>query len=412
MPARVFVSYSHRDEATATALGGHLEQLETLGLAELWFDRHLELGEAWESRIFEEIRRADVVLLLVSPAFLASTFINERELPLVREVGETGASVIPIVVAPCLWEQHPYIGSLQAFGQGRPVESPTTRTFARQAAELVRQLSALLQSPAHREALTAGAAVEASAALPGGGEMLTEEAQTGARVDASGAAYKGSQLQTQIYANARTEELDAAVRDALPTLPADAHFEWRSPLAAERYREYRDGAFLRALELDRLRAELREFWPTGGPRWDALATVTIPRSAQPGVLLVEGKSYPGEMEGGGAKGQPSSNELISASLRQTQEALALAPDPRRWMGRYYQFANRLAHLLWLRRMGVEASLVHLLFTDDPHGPTGETEWRRAIEQMHAELGLDQTRLEHVGAAGLPALAASALTEER
>jgi len=288
VPARVFVSYSHRDEATATALGWHLEQLETLGLAELWFDRHLELGEAWESRIFDEIRR--VVLLLVSPAFLASTFINERELPLVREVGETGASVIPIVVAPCLWEQHPYIGSLQAFGQGRPVESPTTRTFARQAAELVRQLSALLQSPAHREALTAGAAVEASAALPGGGEMLTEEAQTGARVDASGAAYKGSQLQTQIYANARTEELDAAVRDALPTLPADAHFEWRSPLAAERYREYRDGAFLRALELDRLRAELREFWPTGGPRWDALATVTIPRSAQPGVLLVEGKS--------------------------------------------------------------------------------------------------------------------------
>jgi GrpB-like predicted nucleotidyltransferase (UPF0157 family) len=118
------------------------------------------------------------------------------------------------------------------------------------------------------------------------------------------------------------------------------------------------------------------------------------------------------MEGGGAKGQPSSNELISASLRQTQEALALAPDPRRWMGRYYQFANRLAHLLWLRRMGVEASLVHLLFTDDPHGPTGETEWRRAIEQMHAELGLDEARLDHVGVAVLPALSASDLHAAR
>ncbi len=61
---------------------------------------------------------------------------------------------------------------------------------------------------------------------------------------------------------------------------------------------------------------------------------------------------------------------------------------------------------------MEAWLVRLLFTDDPHGPTGETEWRRAIEQMHAELGLDQTRLEHVGAAGLPALGRSVLTAAR
>jgi len=82
------------------------------------------------------------------------------------------------------------------------------------------------------------------------------------------------------------------------------------------------------------------------------------------------------------------------------------------MGRYYQFANRLAHPLWLRRMGVEAWLVHLLFTHDPHRPTGETEWRRAIEQMHAELGLDEARLDHVGVAVLPALSASDLHAAR
>jgi len=61
---------------------------------------------------------------------------------------------------------------------------------------------------------------------------------------------------------------------------------------------------------------------------------------------------------------------------------------------------------------VEAWLVRLLFTDDPHGPTGETEWRRAIEQMHAELGLDEARLDHVGVAVLPALSRSELTAAR
>lgn len=84
MPARIFVSYSHRDEAVATSLEGHLRQFETLGLAELWFDRRLELGEAWETRIFDEIQRSKIVLLLISPEFLASEFIREKELPLIE----------------------------------------------------------------------------------------------------------------------------------------------------------------------------------------------------------------------------------------------------------------------------------------------------------------------------------------
>jgi hypothetical protein len=47
------------------------------------------------------------------------------------------------------------------------------------------------------------------------------------RVDENGAAYAGSQLQTQLYVIKRTTELDASIRAALREL-ADATLEWRA----------------------------------------------------------------------------------------------------------------------------------------------------------------------------------------
>jgi hypothetical protein len=56
------------------------------------------------------------------------------------------------------------------------------------------------------------------------------------RVDASGAAYAGSQRQVQLYVNERTPDLDSALRHAFVEL-ADATIEWRSPLAEDSYAE-------------------------------------------------------------------------------------------------------------------------------------------------------------------------------
>ncbi|MDQ3647191.1 MAG: hypothetical protein M3433_01130 [Actinomycetota bacterium] len=60
-------------------------------------------------------------------------------------------------------------------------------------------------------------------------------------------------------------------------------------------------------------------------------------------------------------------------------------------------------MVWLRSQGVEACLVHLLFTDDPHGPTDSTTWQAAVEALHAELGLGEDQLANVGVVMLPAL---------
>lgn len=138
-------------------------------------------------------------------------------------------------------------------------------------------------------------------------------------------------------------------------------------------------------------AELKAFWPTGGPHWDALAVVRMPESAKPGFILAEGKSYPGELYGSGCQAKPKSvsRVLIEKSLAATQQRLGVTgKTPQDWSGPLYQTAKRLAHLQWLRSLGVRAWLVHLLFLADPIGPTDPATWTKALADANVQLGLD------------------------
>jgi hypothetical protein len=225
------------------------------------------------------------------------------------------------------------------------------------------------------------------------------------RADKHGCAFAGSQLQTQIYVNRRRPELRRAILDGLPALAADEpSFQWVSPLEACRFREYRDYDFLKALGLGRLRAELEEFWPARGPCWDALAVIDRP-GRKPGALLVEAKSYPGEIRGGGTRGQGDSRKKIVRALALTQRWLGLPEDGEAWTGELYQTANRLAHLYFLRRSRIDAWLVNVLIVGDRRSPTTRPAWNRALPSVDLDLGLPSARnrsaLSFCGKAYLP-----------
>lgn len=98
-----------------------------------------------------------------------------------------------------------------------------------------------------------------------------------------------------------------------------------------------------------------------------------------------------------------SRMLIEKSLAKTQAQLGvITKTPAGWCGPLYQNANRLAHVYWLRSLGVRAWLVHLLFTDDRIGPTSQAEWEAALKKADDELGLTGLTVADAGHVYLPA----------
>ncbi|WAR43341.1 toll/interleukin-1 receptor domain-containing protein [Methylomonas rapida] len=120
---RVFFSYSHADENYRNELEKHLMSLKHQGIIESWHDRRIVAGEEWANRIDDELRKADIILLLVSSDFIASRYCYELEMTeaLARH-DRREAVVIPVILRPCHWTGLPF-GKLQAATRdGRPVE--------------------------------------------------------------------------------------------------------------------------------------------------------------------------------------------------------------------------------------------------------------------------------------------------
>lgn len=109
----VFISYAHTDNESPDPAKRWLnrlsEQLQPLVLQDrvlAWSDTQIEAGELWDNSIKTQLQNAKVALLLVSPAFLASKYIRNSELPvLLMNAMNEGRTVIPIVVRPCLFSE-------------------------------------------------------------------------------------------------------------------------------------------------------------------------------------------------------------------------------------------------------------------------------------------------------------------
>jgi internalin A len=120
-PISAFISYAHKDETLRVELDTHLKLLQVTGELDVWHDRSIAPGEKWEGTINENLERADVVLLLLSPDFIASDYCRkEMEIALQREAaGQT--CVVPIIARPCGWAHLPVQANQALPKDGRPV---------------------------------------------------------------------------------------------------------------------------------------------------------------------------------------------------------------------------------------------------------------------------------------------------
>lgn len=127
----VFFSYSHKDEDLRDQLEIQLAMLKRQGIIRTWHDRRIVAGEGLDVAISDELLTADIVLLLVSPDFLASEYCYEKEMTVAMERHGSGeAVVIPVIVRPCDWHPAPF-GKLRATPtDARPVTQWPDRDMA------------------------------------------------------------------------------------------------------------------------------------------------------------------------------------------------------------------------------------------------------------------------------------------
>lgn len=96
---KIFISYSHLDEAHKKELDKHLKALGHLFAIEAWNDRQLIAGDGVDNTIFEKLNAADVVLLLISPDFMASDYCFKKEMQsALKAYKENKNTLIPIII--------------------------------------------------------------------------------------------------------------------------------------------------------------------------------------------------------------------------------------------------------------------------------------------------------------------------
>ncbi len=92
----------------------HLSALKRQGVIQTWHDRRIEAGKDLDDEIDSNIEGANIILLLVSPYFIASDYCYNVEMQRAMDRHVKGeARVIPVILHPCDWQQTPF-GKLRA----------------------------------------------------------------------------------------------------------------------------------------------------------------------------------------------------------------------------------------------------------------------------------------------------------
>lgn len=206
-------------------------------------------------------------------------------------------------------------------------------------------------------------------------------------------AAKGSQRRMREWVGQAPETLSHEVRSAFAaSLAPAASLRWVSPLASNGFKELRDELWSEA-GLDGPTAQAEGFWPRRGPVWDGVARVE--HEGRVGVVLVEAKSHAAELRSPGTAAKGDGRRTIDWALAETKAFLGVPPETP-WADRYYQVANRLAYLYFLRkRTGVPAWLCSVYFLGDSFtsgarnvlGPVDAEGWTPEIERCKQTLGL-------------------------
>jgi TIR domain len=115
---RVFISYCNEDWQWLDRLCKHLAVLERKNLIDVWSDRRIGAGERWEDEIEKALTGAKIAVLILTPGFMASRYIWEREITHIQRHQAAGMLVLPIRAEPCAWDLESLLAQIEARPKG------------------------------------------------------------------------------------------------------------------------------------------------------------------------------------------------------------------------------------------------------------------------------------------------------
>src|SRR4051794_18748876 len=114
MRDQVFISYNHRDREWMDKFHAHLSVIQRAGRLDIWSDEKIKSGQNWRQEIEAAIARARVALLLATPDFFESEFIQNEELPkILQNHKKDGLFLFWVPIRRGAYEQS-YLANIQA----------------------------------------------------------------------------------------------------------------------------------------------------------------------------------------------------------------------------------------------------------------------------------------------------------
>ncbi len=108
-PLKLFYCYAREDKELRDELDLHLKPLQRQNLITSWSDREISPGADWKKEIDIQLNAAHLILLLVTPHFMASDYCYSIEMERALERHHAGtARVIPLILRHADWEDTPF----------------------------------------------------------------------------------------------------------------------------------------------------------------------------------------------------------------------------------------------------------------------------------------------------------------
>lgn len=145
----IFISYAHEDDKKwIDLLKKHLKVLNRLNdKIDYWDDTRIHTGDKWKEEIEKSLDKSAVAILLVSTSFLASDFIQNKELPKLLKKAETdGTKIFSVILEPCLFDAYNDINQFQAANDpNKPLCDDTVGDQNRVFVNLMRDILSVLK---------------------------------------------------------------------------------------------------------------------------------------------------------------------------------------------------------------------------------------------------------------------------